>query len=110
MSALTAVHFKRNPGLFPVLCNAWQASQTTDSLGAVTCKRCLAKAARLGLRPRILFPDVPTFEVRPARCGQVKFTCPVCGKTNYHGRGNGHRLAHCGCWELGYILDGADRG
>lgn len=36
--------------------------------------------------------------------GFLSFKCPVCGRMNRHGRGEGHRASHCGCWPDGYIL------
>ena len=29
------------------------------------------------------------------RGGVLVITCPWCGQTHYHGRGPGHRVAHC---------------
>jgi hypothetical protein len=93
---------------------------TTSRLDDVTCRICLRAIARLGLRPREEFPDVPTFEVRPEgrfRCQSggwgcyLVFRCPVCGHENNHGgsydrpgEGDGHRVSHCGCWEGGYYI------
>lgn len=106
---MSAIHYSPGgPNRYPMTtCERFGFSFWTASLDSVTCKRCLARAQKLGLRDRSNFPDVPTFHVTPSGKGQVKFTCPVCGKTNYHGKGDGHRAAHCGCWERGYILDGA---
>jgi hypothetical protein len=50
------------------------------------------------------FPEIPTFLVTRDGRGLAEFTCPVCSKKNLHGTGDGHRQAHCGCWERGYYL------
>ena len=36
----------------------------------------------------------------------VSFSCPRCGKVNFHGYSDevGHRASHCGCWKHGYFI------
>lgn len=70
----------------------------------VTCRDCLRAIERLGIRPRSEFPEVPTFEVQAVNAVNVMFRCPRCGKENWHGKGDGHRVAHCGCWPRGYVI------
>ncbi len=48
---------------------------------------------------------VPTFLCDVINDGNnMTFDCPVCGSTNKHGNCDGHRGAHCECWERGYYI------
>lgn len=103
----TRTHYRPGihpPALTPSVCGTWQASRFTAVLAEVDCRACLARVARLGLRPRAEFPEVPTFAARPDGPDTCSFVCPVCGKRNHHGRGDGHRHAHCSCWPRGYNI------
>ena len=87
-----------------------------DDVDRVTCKSCLEIINNRGLKSRSRFPEIPTFEVATEnwqhrlrdgtvdRGCQLTFTCPVCGKENYHGGSYGHRVSHCDCWSKGYNL------
>ena len=51
--------------------------------------------------------NIPVINVVHTKNG-VKFFCPHCGKNHHHGKGEGHRVAHCGKHspynKTGYIL------
>ena len=53
-------------------------------------------------------PQPPTIEVHDTG-KQYAIECPFCGSTHYHGRGTGHRVAHCASRvrvrNPGYILE-----
>jgi len=57
---------------------------------------------------RVMSEDIPVFKVTRDAQGYAQFTCPRCGKTNRHGRNDGHRISHCDCWPGGYVLQTAD--
>lgn len=102
-----------------------QAEQTQD-IASVDCKDCLRIIKQFDLKPRSDFPDIPTFAAKAEGryistdgkegCYLV-FRCPVCGKENAHGglfgdpgAGDGHRVAHCDCWEDGYYIEETEGG
>ncbi len=116
--AVPRIHFARRPCGF---CRGRFWAPMTTNLADVTYRRCRSYIDRNGLRPRDEFPQVPTFDVlavgkfRSAGSWgtHLVFACPVCGIVNRHGRtwgpdefgsGDGGRVAHCQCWQHGYIL------
>lgn len=85
--------------------NYWLNRNFTTDTDKVTCSHCRKKIARLGLRPRQEFARIPTFVMTPNEDGITgSFQCPVCGQVNNHGYSDGHRVAHCPCWESGYYV------
>lgn len=60
---------------------------------------------------RAQYREIPHFMVeRDPQTGFAKFECPVCGKVNHHGIGDGHRQGHCRCWKRGYYIVTVERG
>lgn len=106
----------RNPHYYP-----GRTVSVTSEISEVDCKSCLKRIEKYDLKPRHLFPDVPTFEVIAKGCHvsrerekpgcNLVFQCPVCGTRNAHGgyygeigAADGHRVSHCRCWKDGYNL------
>jgi len=76
----------------------------TKKISEVSCRQCLDRIKRKKLVDRSTFPEVPIFEAEGKVGSQAWFTCPVCGKRNTHGKGDGHVTSHCDCWEKGYFF------
>ncbi|MBA3012673.1 MAG: hypothetical protein FP812_20900 [Desulfobacula sp.] len=86
---------------------AWRKcgrNESTKKISEVSCLHCLKVIKREGLIDRDQFPEIPTFKAKLKRA-LACFRCPVCGQENVHGRGAGHRVAHCDCWERGYFIE-----
>lgn len=49
----------------------------------------------------------PVFFCKKVSDGEMKFKCPKCKETHFHGLGEGHRTSHCvnwKCWPHGYYV------
>lgn len=62
-----------------------------------------------GVEDIVVYPatdDLETFICTPLDYDVMSFTCPKCGKTRIHSRGDGYRDSLCkmGCWPQGYIV------
>jgi hypothetical protein len=75
----------------------------TDDHSKVTCLLCKKQIRLHNLKNRSEFEKIP--RIKAKRWGDLAIVfCPVCGRKNIHGWKNGHRIAHCNCWEDGYDL------
>ena len=98
--------------------------EATDDMNKVTCGSCLNIIRKKNLQPRSNFPERPTFDVVAEGHWKYKdidschlvFNCPVCGMKIRHGgrygqlgKADGHRVAHCQCWEHGYYIHEIDK-
>lgn len=50
--------------------------------------------------------SIPTIHAELHGELQVRFYCPHCRQFHYHGRGDGHRVAHCRATHSPYLKTG----